>query len=111
MINNYCCHVYSHHDQVSKCEAYNETSIGCVTPPLTGLQPEDGDGLNYTIVMDNAPGPDLSRNKLRLHVLPNPGNFILNTTSLVQSGEDGEIPTLVISVRKLACPYEYTVWS
>ena len=78
---------------------YNDTSIGCVTPPLTRLQPEDRDGLNYTLVMDNAPGPDLSRNELQLQVLHNPGNFTLNTTSLVQSGEDGEISTLVISVR------------
>ena len=32
--------------------------IFCVMPPLLRIPPGDNDGLNYTIIMDNAPGPD-----------------------------------------------------
>ena len=51
-------------------------------PPLARVQSEDTDGLNYTIVMDNAPGPDLTVESLQINVLPNPENFLLITTSI-----------------------------
>ena len=55
----------------------NKTAIGCVVPPLTRLLPGDADGLNYTIILDNAPGPDLSNENLQIIVEPNPENFEL----------------------------------
>ena len=64
---------------MTDCTTLNSSAIACVTPPLTTKQQGDGDGLNYTIIMDNAPGPDLSMESLQITVLPNPGNFILVT--------------------------------
>ena len=55
----------------------NSSSLSCVTPPLTRIQSGDSDGVNYTIRVDNAPGPDLTIESLQISVWPNPGNFIL----------------------------------
>ena len=41
------------------------------------MQSGDSDGVNYTILIDNAPGPDLTVMSLQISVLPNPGNFTL----------------------------------
>ena len=41
------------------------------------MQSEDSDGVNYTIRVDNAPGPDLNIESLQISVLRNPGNFML----------------------------------
>ena len=67
---------------MTKCTMLNSSVIACVTPPLTRLQQGDEDRLNYTIIMDNAPGPDLSMESLQISVLPNPGNFVLVTTDV-----------------------------
>ena len=53
-------------------------------PPLACIQSKDTDGVNYTIAMDNAPGPDLTVESMQINVLPNPENFILITTSIEQ---------------------------
>ena len=63
--------------QMTSCTVINSTTITCVSPPLTRLKPGDADGLNYTIIMDHAPGPDLSIESLQLRVASNPGNFRL----------------------------------
>ena len=55
----------------------NSTAISCVTPPLNRIQPGDANGINYTIRVDNAPGPDLSIGSLQINVVPNPENFML----------------------------------
>ena len=76
----------------------------CVTPPLTSFSMEgDGAGndlVNYTVVMDNVPGPDLTTmESLRISVKPNPGNFILLTTQYITNEQP---PFMVqIAVRKL----------
>ena len=62
---------------MTSCTVINETAISCVTPPLTRLHPGDVDGLTYIIMVDNAPGPDLSIEELQISVTPNPGNFRL----------------------------------
>ena len=61
--------------QMTSCIVINSTAISCVVPPLTRLQPGDVDGLNYTIIMDNAPGPDLTNENLQIRVAPNPVVF------------------------------------
>ena len=62
----------------------NFSTIVCVTPPLHRIPSDDRDGLNYTILMDNAPGPDLTLKSLQITVLPNPENFSLITTNIAQ---------------------------
>ena len=60
-----------------------------------------GNGLvKYTVVMDNAPGPDLTAMaSLQISVKPNPGNFILLTTQYITNEQ---LPFMVqIAVRKL----------
>ena len=63
--------------QSTRCTVLNSMAISCVTPPLTRMQSGDSDGVNYTILIDNAPGPDLTMMSLQINVLPNPGNFKL----------------------------------
>ena len=49
-----------------------------MTPPLNRIEPGDVDGITYTILVDNAPGPDPQANvSLQISILPNPGNFML----------------------------------
>lgn len=69
---------------MTSCTVINSTAISCVTPPLSRLQPSDRDGLNYTIIMDNAPGPNLADKTLQIFVLPNPENFRLISTEIHQ---------------------------
>lgn len=71
-------------NQNSSCKVHNSTAISCETPTLARVQSKDTDGLNYTIAMDNASGPDLTVESLRINVLPNPENFVLITTSIKQ---------------------------
>ena len=56
--------------------------------------------VNYTVVMDNAPGPDLTTmESLQISVKPNPGNFILLTTQYITNEQP---PFMVqIAVREL----------
>ena len=79
---------------MTSCTVISETAISCVVPPLTRLQPGDTDGLNYTIIMDNAPGPDLSSENLWISVEPNPGNFSL-VESEYNTGSSAPIRILV----------------
>ena len=52
-----------------------------MTPPLNRIPPGDSDGVTYTIIVDDAPGPDpLVNASLQIRVLPNPGNFRLVDT-------------------------------
>lgn len=72
--------------------------MSCVTPPLTRIPRQDRDGLNYTIVMDNAPGPDLTLERLQIKVLPNPENFTLITASTHESNINGALSPIQITV-------------
>ena len=67
---------------MTDCNVLNFTAISCVAPPLITQSPlGDGDSrLNYTIIVDDAPGPDLAMDSLQISVLPDPGNFTLITT-------------------------------
>ena len=58
----------------------NSTAIKCVTPQLTVSGQGERATLNYTIIVDNAPGPDLNIEGLQITASPNPGNFMLLTT-------------------------------
>ena len=56
----------------------------CVTPPLLRIPLDNRDGLNYTIIMDNAPGPNQTLESLKIAVQPNPENFLLKTMNIAQ---------------------------
>ena len=62
---------------MSVCTVLNSTTISCITPSLTRRGTGMGNGLTYTIRVDNAPGLDPSIEGLQIAVLPNPGNFEL----------------------------------
>ena len=74
---------------MTSCTVLNSTVIECVAPPLTSLTNlgneyfNDINVLNYTVIMDNAPGPDLTMENLQISVVPNPGNFTLLTTEYI----------------------------
>ena len=64
--------------------ALSSSSLSCLSPsldhkPLGGDQ-EDNFTLSYTLVLDNAPGPNLSVESLQIRVLSDPGSFTLLTT-------------------------------
>ena len=60
---------------------------------------ENSNVLNYTVVMDNAPGPDLTMESLQISVEPNPGDFTLLTIQYITRQE---LPFMVqIAVREL----------
>ena len=60
---------------------------------------ENSNILNYTVIMDDVPGPDLTVESLQIRVKPNPGNFTLLTTQYVTRQE---LPFMVqIAVREL----------
>ena len=67
--------------QITACTVFNSGAIACVSPPLSHTEPGDEEGLNYTVIMDNAPGPDLDDESLQIGVLPDPGNFKLLDSS------------------------------
>ena len=56
----------------------DETGMSCLTVPLVpaGVRRRQVDdttqNISYTVVVDNAPGPDLSNSLLQLNVLPDP---------------------------------------
>ena len=76
--------ISAYEQQVTECTAMNFSTIVCVAPPLLRIPLHDTDGLNYTLLMDNAPGPDLSLDNLQITVLPNPKNFMLLTTTYAE---------------------------
>ena len=80
---------------MTSCTVINETAIGCVVPPLTQLQPGDADGLSYTIIVDNALGPDLTNENLQINVEPNPQGFNL-VDSGYNTGSSAPIRIMVI---------------
>ena len=85
---------------MTNCTVLNSTSITCVTPSLTSFSMEgDGAGndlVNYTVVMDNAPGPDLTAMEgLRIGVKPNPGNFILLTMQYITNEQ---LPPFMVQI-------------
>ena len=51
------------------CRPESSTLLVCTAPALSGGVP--GDSINYTIIMDNAPGPS-NTGGLRLSLVPNP---------------------------------------
>jgi hypothetical protein len=61
---------------------------------------DDRDGLNYTIILDNAPGPDRTLRSLQITVQPNPENFVLKTTNIAQlmNGSIEILVTIIIEV-------------
>ena len=62
------------------CRPESSTLLVCTAPALSGGDPTDS-SINYTIIMDNAPGPSNSGD-LRLSLVPNPsiGTDGLDTT-------------------------------
>ena len=76
---------------MTNCTVLNSTVIECVAPPLISLTNlgneyfNDINVLNYTVIMDNAPGPDLTMESLQMRAVPNPGNFTLLTTEYITS--------------------------
>ena len=51
------------------CRPESPTLLVCTAPALSGGDP--GDSINYTIIMDNAPGPS-NTGGLRLSLVSNP---------------------------------------
>ena len=56
--------------QGTVCHPESSTLLVCTAPALSGGDPLDS-SINYTIIMDNAPGPSNSGD-LRLSLVPNP---------------------------------------
>ena len=87
---------------MTNCTALNSTVITCVAPPLTSFttkRDENSNVLAYTVIVDNAPGPDLTMESLQISVEPNPRNFTLLTTQYITRQE---LPFMVqIAVREL----------
>ena len=52
------------------CRPESPTLLVCTAPALSGGDPLDN-SINYTVIMDNAPGPSDSGD-LRLSLVPNP---------------------------------------
>ena len=67
------------------CCPESPTLLVCTAPALSGGDPMDSN-INYTIIMDNAPGPSNSGD-LRLSLAPDPsiGNNGLDTTDYTPS--------------------------
>ena len=71
-------------------------------PPLLRIPLDDRDGLNYTIIMDNAPGPDRTLQSLQITVQPNPENFMLITTNIAHLINGSiKISVHIIVIRRL----------
>lgn len=83
---------------MTNCIVLNSSAIACVAPPLTSFTMEGDDSddivLNYTVVMDSAPGPDLAVDRLQIGVVPNPGSFMLLTTQYVT----GQQPPFTVQI-------------
>ena len=62
--------IYISHVQETVCHSESPTLLVCTAPALSGGDPMDS-SINYTIIMDNAPGPSNSGD-LRLSLVPNP---------------------------------------
>ena len=60
---------YFHLLQRTLCRSASPTLLVCTAPRLIGGV--QGDSINYTIIMDNAPGPS-NTGELRLSLAPNP---------------------------------------
>ena len=78
------------------CEATTSTSLACIAPMLSPM-PELRDGesfmLNYTVIMDDAPGPDIAQADLRLFVLPDP-IFLSVGVEMVPTGSNDTVITI-----------------
>ena len=61
---------YFHLLQRTLCRPESPTLLVCTAPALSGGDPLDSN-INYTIIMDNAPGPS-NTGDLRLSLAPNP---------------------------------------
>ena len=61
---------YFHLLQRTVCRSESSTLLVCTSPALSGGDPLDS-SINYTIIMDNAPGPSNSGD-LRLTLVANP---------------------------------------
>ena len=64
------------------CRPESPTLLVCTAPALSGGDPMDSN-INYTIIMDNAPGPS-SSGDLRLSLVPNP-SIATDGSALVNS--------------------------
>ena len=77
------------------CRPESNTSLVCTAPALSGGDPGDS-SINYTIIMDNAPGPSNSGG-LRLSLVPNPSiatNSLSTTDYMI-----GTVAPITINVR------------
>ena len=73
--------------------------MSCIAPELLPVpSPSDIDQeINYTVIMDNAMGPDITESSLRLTLLPNPIFIgILDSDTVVVIGTNS---TITITVR------------
>ena len=70
----------------------------CIAPELLPVpSPSDIDqDINYTVIMDNAMGPDITEPSLRLNLLPNPIFIgILESDRMVPTGSSSTITITV----------------
>ena len=73
---------YFHLFQRTVCHPESSTLLVCTAPALSGGDPLDS-SINYTIIMDNAPGPSNSGD-LRLSLVPDP-SIATDGSALVNS--------------------------
>lgn len=81
--------------QSTLCTILNSTAISCITPPLNRIRADDTNGVNYTIRVDDAPGPNLTNVSLQIRVLPNPEKFVLIDTEY--SINSGTVIRIIVS--------------
>ena len=56
--------------------------LNCTAPALT-MGPNQASTITYTVTVDNAPGPNITGADLQLQLMPNPSNFIVESTVVV----------------------------
>ena len=88
--------------QESVCRPQSSTSLVCTAPSLSGGDPLDS-SINYTVVMDNAPGPS-NTGLLGLSLVPDP-SILTNGSALNRVFAPGN----VIQIRVNCMNHMYTL--
>ena len=81
------------------CKAQSSYLLHCTGPQM----PFVGNGnqqLNYTVIMDNAPGPSTDNAQLQLRLRPNPVFVEIQESDRVYTGSDDRI-TILVSQKRL----------
>ena len=80
------------------CSSMASSTLHCIAPEVPNYVVENavGQPLNYTLIMDNAPGPLLNNRELQLELRPNPVFREIQETDRVYLGPSDDI-TIIVS--------------